>query len=568
MNRWSPPKDPQGQPPRNDPSSSGGRYGNDRDSGNVVRRPPLNRGPEPGRDTRPDAGNLTPEQARSKAQFFSLTPDRVLDAVELAGLRVTGMCYPLNSLENRVYEIEREDRSRVVAKFYRPGRWSEATILEEHTFLQELADAEIPVCPPLRFRDGYTLKKVGGTPIWYALFPKVGGRAPEEFSEDQLRRLGALLARIHTVGAARTAPHRRALTPETYGLESLAILEKSGFVTPESMGPLHDVTVAIVQAMHPLFFDVPVQRVHGDCHPGNLLWGNQGAFFLDFDDMVMAPPVQDVWMIVPSRDAEGKAQRDILLEGYRTLRQFDHRTLRLVEALRALRYLHYAAWISTRWDDPSFPRAFPHFDTPRYWNGLVSDLEEQLELVQEAASSPDLMQQSRPIHRMAGQDSLANRSGQDLEDDEQPASIQLNVSRRVHYDVKPVTPTDDDWQRLLMIRTEVFVEELDRDLDAELDGKDRTSQHLLASTAEGKAAGCVRLRTGGRGEGVVLDRLAVLYPHRRKGVAKQLFKKSEELARTMGEVLTIESTPDAVEWFEARGYSRIRPDATTLRRKA
>jgi len=448
-------------------------------------------------------------------QFFSLTPDRVLDAVEAGGTPVTGLCYPLNSLENRVYELEREDRTRVVAKFYRPGRWSQDAILDEHRFLLELIDAEVPVCPPLPFPDGETLRQVSGTGIWYALFPRVGGRAPEEFDPDQLRRLGALLARIHTVGAAQVAPFRRPLTPETYGRESLEAMDKAGVIPLEEGRRFHAVVEGLMKAMTPLFEGVAVHRVHGDCHPGNLLWGSQGPFFLDFDDLVTGPAVQDIWMLVPGRDRYAVQDRDALIEGYTTLRDFDRRTLRLIEPLRALRYLHYAAWITRRWEDPSFPRAFPHYGTPRYWSGLLQDLEEQLELIGGEAPA------GSPTERA-----------------------------RLQVEVRPVSVESDEFQRVLAIRTEVFVEELGRDLDVELDGQDRSAIHLLAVDGDGRAVGCARLRSPGLEGWMPLDRVAVMPGFRKRGFGRALVQQAESHARAGGATgLVIDALLESVPFF-------------------
>lgn len=498
-----------------------------------------------------------------KARFFSLTPDRVLDAVEAGGVRVTGLCYPLNSLENRVYELERSDRTRVVAKFYRPGRWSPETILEEHRFLQQLHEAEIPVCPPLPFPNGHTLRTIPGIGIHYSLFPKVGGRAPEEFTQDQLRRLGALLARIHTVGAARQAPHRKSLTPTTYGREALQQLESSGFIPQELRGPLREVTQTLCDVLDPMFEQFPTHRLHGDCHPGNLLWGSQGPFFLDFDDLVIGPAVQDIWMVVPSRDTEGLAQREVLIEGYETLRTFDRRSLRLVEGLRALRYLHYAAWISRRWDDPSFPAAFPHFVTTRYFRELNQDLEEQLQLVQTAAAADPGMARVRPTSARKEDsasrffDADGNRMSANASTPDAVSAAERGPSNpRTNYVLKPVTVQEDDWQRVLMIRTEVFVEELEKDIDLELDGQDKQAFHFLATLPDGRAGGCARVRSIPRRTDLVLDRLAVLYPHRKKGMGAALLKQAEDLARSRGGRLEIDAPADAIAYFEKHNYRK------------
>ncbi len=319
--------------------------------------------------------------------FFSLTPDRVLNAVEAGGYRPTGHCTPLTCLENRVYDIRLEDDSHVVAKFYRPGRWSREAILEEHRFLFDLRDAEIPVCAPTPFADGQTLHSVKG--IHYAVWPRTGGRSPDEFDDEQVAVLGRLLARIHNTGAASDAPHRRRLSAESGALEPLAFLEQGGFLPPECRRR-YRAAVAEIAALYGRSSEgVPLHRIHGDCHVGNLLRGDEGWFFLDFDDFVIGPAVQDVWMLLPGRDAYAARQREQLIEAYRQFRDFDAGWLRLVELLRAFRFVFYAAWIAKRWEDPAFPAAFPHFGTQDYWERETQDLEQQLERVLRGADARD-----------------------------------------------------------------------------------------------------------------------------------------------------------------------------------
>ncbi len=310
--------------------------------------------------------------------FFRLTPDPVLDAVEAGGFRTTGHCSALNSLENRVYDVRLEDGSHVVAKFYRPARWSREAILEEHRLLADLREAEIPVCSPLAFADGETLHRVEG--IWYAVWPRTGGRAPDELSDEQVAILGRLLARIHNTGALHDAPARRRLTSETFVREPLELLRER---LPPSCSARYLRAAERVAALYDeRSVGVPVHRIHGDCHVGNLLRGDEGFFFLDFDDFVVGPAVQDVWMLVPGRDAEGARQRALLVEAYRQFRDFDPRWLRLAEPLRAMRFIHYAAWIARRWSDPAFPPTFPHFGTEDYWETETRDLEEQLRRIE------------------------------------------------------------------------------------------------------------------------------------------------------------------------------------------
>jgi Ser/Thr protein kinase RdoA (MazF antagonist) len=308
--------------------------------------------------------------------FFRLTPDWVLRAVEAGGFRPTGHCSPLTCLENRVYDVRLEDGTHVVAKFYRPGRWGRETILDEHRFLADLREAEIPVCAPLPFADGDTLHEVEG--IHYAVWRRTGGRAPDEFRDEQLEVLGRLLARIHNVGAAGTAVHRPRLDAKSGALAPLALLEERGFL-PRECRRRYRAAVEQVASLYETWSEgVPVHRIHGDCHVGNLLHGAEGWFFLDFDDFVVGPAVQDVWMLLPGRDAEGHRQREVLIGAYRQFRDFEPRWLRLVEPLRAFRFIFYAAWIARRWEDPAFPAAFPHFGTPHYWENETRDLEEQV----------------------------------------------------------------------------------------------------------------------------------------------------------------------------------------------
>jgi Ser/Thr protein kinase RdoA (MazF antagonist) len=323
-----------------------------------------------------------PQDDRSLSDlFFKLTPDWVLAAVEAGGYEPTGHVLALNSLENRVYDLLLEDGRHVVAKFYRPGRWSKEAILEEHGLLAELAEAEVPVAAPVAFPDGRTLHEVEG--ILYAVWARVGGRAPHELSDEQAEILGRLLARMHNVGAARPAVHRRRLNAEVFIHQPLEGLEKK--VAPSWLRRYRAAALEIASIYEARSRGVPVHRIHGDCHPGNLLEGREGFFFLDFDDFLTGPAVQDVWMLVPSRDEEGSRQRDVLIEAYRQFRPFDRRWLSLVEPLRAMRFIHYAAWIARRWHDPAFPLAFPHFGTEHYWERETGDLEQQLAIMKAAA---------------------------------------------------------------------------------------------------------------------------------------------------------------------------------------
>lgn len=310
--------------------------------------------------------------------FFSLTPERVLDAVEAAGLATNPVCYPLNSFENRVYEVELADRTRVVAKFYRPGRWTREQIEEEHAFVADLAAEEVPVTPVLRFPDGETVHRQGH--IFYSLAERRGGRAPDELSDALAERLGMLVGRLHTVGARRDAPHRLRLTADVFVRANLAWLSEHGTVPPRlapryfaAAGEIADRTDALLGELAP-----PTHRLHGDLHLGNLLERDGVLHVLDFDDMVVGPAVQDVWLALPGRDAWARRQREAFLAGYERFRSFDRRTLALVEPLRGLRLVHFATWLARRWHDPIFPATWPQFGTDTWWEQELEALEDVL----------------------------------------------------------------------------------------------------------------------------------------------------------------------------------------------
>lgn len=323
--------------------------------------------------------------------FYGLTPDLILDAVETAGFRCTGRVLQLNSMENRVFEAEivpppgtnpphGPDRFRVV-KFYRPGRWSPAQISAEHQFLADLQAAEIPAVAPIQLATGSTLGTEPHTSIHFAVFPKVGGRSPDELNPFQLDSIGRLLARLHNVGAARTAPARITLDPETYGWDNLDYLLDSDAIPPDLAGPYADAVEEICDRSFPWFEQAAPLRLHGDAHLGNLLWNDLGPFWVDFDDMVNGPAIQDLWLVVPGRDPDALAARQRLLDAYQSMRAFDPAELRLIEPLRALRYVHFSAWIHRRWADPAFPRKFELFGTKRYWQQQLADLREILSLL-------------------------------------------------------------------------------------------------------------------------------------------------------------------------------------------
>ena len=318
------------------------------------------------------------------APFGPLTPDFVLSAVEASGLVCDGRLLTLNSYENRVYQVGIEDAQPLIAKFYRPGRWSDEAILEEHAFLAELADAEIPAVPALEV-GGSTLHHYEGFRV--ALFPRRGGRAPELDDPAVLGWLGRFLGRIHAIGANKPFAHRPDLTIRSFGEEPRDELLASPFLPPELRETWRSVVDQALDGVRRCFEragEKPMIRLHGDVHGGNVLWTDAGPHFVDFDDARNGPAVQDLWMLL-SGDAPAMArQLDHVLEGYEQFADFDPASLHLVEALRTLRLIHYAGWIARRWDDPAFPAAFSWFDTPRYWQDMILSLREQVALMDES----------------------------------------------------------------------------------------------------------------------------------------------------------------------------------------
>jgi Ser/Thr protein kinase RdoA (MazF antagonist) len=315
------------------------------------------------------------------APYANLTPELILQALEQIDLQPTGSLLALNSYENRVYQAELEDRSFVVVKFYRPGRWSDAAILEEHGFAEELAEQEIPVITALRFA-GQSLLEVGG--YRYAVYPRRGGRWPELDNKDNLQLLGRLLGRMHRVGRSGRSgrfQHRERLTVQSRGRDALAFLQQSDLLPAElkhnfvaAVAPLLDVIESQFEAVA-----ASTLRLHGDCHPGNILWTPNGPHFVDLDDCCTGPAVQDLWMLLSGTQDEMAGQLLALLEGYETFSVFDYAEIQLIEALRGLRLIHYCAWLARRWHDPAFPHHFPWFNTPRYWEEQIVTFREQLE---------------------------------------------------------------------------------------------------------------------------------------------------------------------------------------------
>jgi Ser/Thr protein kinase RdoA (MazF antagonist) len=323
--------------------------------------------------------------AKSQHSFYDLTPERILGAVETSGLACTGTCRSLNSYENRVYEVEVEEASgnigRRVVKFYRPGRWSDAAILEEHQFLLELAAEELAVAAPEPLVDGQTLHHNEGTDIPFAIFPKIVGRARDELDENALRPLAHLLARIHNVGRSRTFQHRPRFDVETMGRQSLHAILNSESLPGNLRQGYEAIVTQLLAAIEPRFGAISVQRLHGDAHLGNLIWQGDTPTFIDFDDMGTGPVVQDLWMSVPGRDDDSRRKFDVLVNSYDILGVLNHDSLRLIEPLRTLRMIRYSAWLLSHQDDPAFSHAFPTFGTEQYWAQQIQDLREQGEVL-------------------------------------------------------------------------------------------------------------------------------------------------------------------------------------------
>ncbi|HEV3104720.1 MAG TPA: serine/threonine protein kinase [Trinickia sp.] len=324
--------------------------------------------------------------------FTRLTPECVLDAIDSVlaptGVRADGRLLPLNSYENRVYQVGVEDGPPVIAKFYRPERWSDDAILEDHAFVAELAAHEVPAVPA-RVLEGRTLHAFDG--FRFAVFERRGGRAPELDRRDTLEWMGRFIGRIHAIGQRVPYVARPAFDIRSFGYEPRDFLLASDFV-PLDVRPAYEAAVALalegVERAFETAGDVRQLRLHGDCHASNVLWTDAGPHFVDFDDSRMGPAVQDLWLLLPGGRADASRALSDLLAGYEDFCEFEPRELHLIEALRTLRLIHYAAWLARRWDDPAFPAAFPWFNTQRYWEARVLELREQIGAMQEGPLWP------------------------------------------------------------------------------------------------------------------------------------------------------------------------------------
>lgn len=315
--------------------------------------------------------------------YEQLTPDRVLDAIESQGFATDARILALNSYENRVYQVGLYEREPVIVKFYRPDRWSQQQILEEHQFSLELQAMELPVVAPLSDSQQNTLFQFDG--FRFALFPRQGGYAPELDNLDNLLSLGRCLGRIHQLGALRPFSHRPAINLQRFAVESTEYLLSHDFI-PASLKPAYQTLVRdLLRRLETTEKNCRFTaiRVHGDCHNGNILWRNNGPHFVDFDDTAMAPAIQDLWMLLSGDRSSQSRQMAEILEGYREFFDFDMAELNLVEYFRTLRLLNYSAWLARRWQDPAFPRAFTWFNTERYWAEHILELREQLAALDE-----------------------------------------------------------------------------------------------------------------------------------------------------------------------------------------
>ncbi len=315
--------------------------------------------------------------------FEVLSPSFLLDAVESKGYLSDGRFLALNSYENRVYQVGIEESLPLIAKFYRPERWSDAQIQEEHDFCFELEEQELPVVAPLRDDSGASLFHYQG--MRFALFTRRGGHAPELSNPDHLLHLGRVLGRIHRVGASKPYTHRPALDAQSFGHDSVALISEQ-FI-PRELKPAYDSLaqdlLARIDRRLAEFGALDLIRVHGDCHGGNILWRDDQVNFVDMDDSRMAPAMQDIWMLLSGDRQEQTLQLSEIVDGYNEFHDFNPRELNLVEVLRTLRMLHYSAWLARRWEDPAFPMAFPWFNSVRYWSTHILELREQLAALDE-----------------------------------------------------------------------------------------------------------------------------------------------------------------------------------------
>lgn len=315
--------------------------------------------------------------------FDQLTPDFIMDAVESLGYACDCRTFALNSYENRVYQVGLEDKEPLIVKFYRPDRWTDEQIHEEHQLCFELEEQELPVVAPILDADNNSAFVYND--FKFALFPRKGGHAPEFDNDNNLLIIGRLLGRIHRIGSSRPFLHRPSISIEKYGYESVSLIQGK-FIPNDYRESYEILTNELLQKISNIFNEannIANIRVHGDCHAGNMLWRDDNPHFVDFDDARMGPAIQDIWMLLSGDRVRQTTQIDIILEGYEQFNEFNIQELKLIESLRTLRMLHYSAWLANRWDDPAFPAAFPWFNSVQYWGEQILQLREQLGALQE-----------------------------------------------------------------------------------------------------------------------------------------------------------------------------------------
>lgn len=316
--------------------------------------------------------------------YSELTPDLVLSSVEALGFEPDARIFALNSYENRVYQIGLESGQSIVVKFYRPERWTEDQILEEHGFAQELNSLEIPVVAPMELNDSGTLRSINGFQI--AVFPLFIGRPPELDNLDNLLVMGRFVGRIHAVGATKHFLTRANLSIEKFAIQSREYLLSNDFIPTDLIPAYESLSADLVGRVEQRFSEhgqLHTMRIHGDCHPGNILWKEDTPNFVDFDDTMMGPAIQDLWMMLSGDRNQRQAQLLELVEGYNEFHDFRSNELALIESLRTLRIMNYSAWLARRWEDPAFPLSFPWFNTQRYWSEHILELREQLAALDE-----------------------------------------------------------------------------------------------------------------------------------------------------------------------------------------
>jgi len=320
----------------------------------------------------------------AKFDFSLLTPDLIIDGLESAGFSVASGLLPLNSYENRVYQFNDDDNQRFVTKFYRPQRWSKETILEEHQFALELAEHELPLVAPLVIGNKSLFEYSG---YYFAVFPCRGGRIFEVDNLDQLEWMGRFLGRIHAISASKPFKHRQTISNDIMLHQAKEQIVSSGFVPQSLSAAFFAVLDQVITIASEQYQCNNLIRLHGDCHAGNILWTDAGPHFVDLDDCVMGPAIQDIWMMLSGDRQQQLLQLDTLLEGYNEFFSFESSQLNLIESLRTMRLVNYMAWLCKRWQDPAFPRNFPWFNTEKYWEQQILILKEQFSALQEPALS-------------------------------------------------------------------------------------------------------------------------------------------------------------------------------------